>query len=268
MRRKSWRVTSRVLRRAQSRLWTRAPLPSRSRIWPACRRGIISRRRLFDSNTDLRLRDAPGNLYSKPQKIHLDPAQGGDWKLELTEQIPAEQLPAETEQIKFVKIQSKLLSEFYGRPIFLRAGIVLPRDYARDPSRRYPLWVQHRRLERPLHQCPRAGWARIPSFRKTWQADDTPRLILLQLDGAGPNGDPYYVNSANNGPFGDALVQRTHPACRGQVPRRRPTARALPLRRFHRRLGLPGAPGLLSRLLQRHLVLLPRSGGLPRSPTR
>jgi hypothetical protein len=46
---------------------------------------------------------------------------------------------------------------------------------------------------------------------KIWQADDTPRLILLQLDGAGPNGDPYYVNSANNGPFGDALVQELIP---------------------------------------------------------
>jgi S-formylglutathione hydrolase FrmB len=48
-------------------------------------------------------------------------------------------------------------------------------------------------------------------FRKTWLADDTPRLILLQLDGAGPNGDPYYVNSANNGPFGDALVEELIP---------------------------------------------------------
>ena len=48
-------------------------------------------------------------------------------------------------------------------------------------------------------------------FRKTWQADGTPRLILLQLDGAGPNGNPYYVNSANNGPYGDALVEELIP---------------------------------------------------------
>jgi len=48
-------------------------------------------------------------------------------------------------------------------------------------------------------------------FRKTWLAGDTPRLILLQLDGAGPNGDPYYVNSANNGPFGDAVVEELIP---------------------------------------------------------
>jgi S-formylglutathione hydrolase FrmB len=165
---------------------------------------------LFDSNADLRLRDAPGNLYSKPKKIHFDPAQGGDWKLELTEQVPAERLPAETAQIKFINIQSKLLSHFYNRPIFLRAGILLPRDYDRDPSRRYPLWVRIGGLDTRYTDV-LSGMAKNSEFANTWQAGDTPRLILLQLDGAGPNGDPYYVNSANNGPFGDALVQELIP---------------------------------------------------------
>jgi hypothetical protein len=165
---------------------------------------------LFDSSADLRLRDAPGNLFNKPLKIHLDPAQGGNWKLELTEQIPAEQLPAETAQIKFVKIQSKLLTEFYGRPIFLRAGIVLPRDYERDPSRRYPLWVRIGGLN-SRYTSVQSLMGPKSELRKIWQADDTPHLILLQLDGAGPYGDPYYVNSANNGPFGDALVQELIP---------------------------------------------------------
>ena len=165
---------------------------------------------LFDSNADLRLTTAPGNLFSKQQKIHLDPAQAGNWKLELTEQIPAEQLPAETAQLKFVKIQSKLLSEFYGRPIFLRAGIVLPRDYEREASRRYPLWVRIGGLS-SRYTSIFALMGKKSELAKTWQADDTPRLILLQLDGVGPNGDPYYVNSANNGPFGDALVQELIP---------------------------------------------------------
>jgi hypothetical protein len=165
---------------------------------------------LFDCSTDLRLPSAPGNLYGKPQKIRLDPEQGGHWKLELTEQVPAEQLPAETAQIKFLKIQSKLLSDFYGRPIFLRAGIILPRDYELDPSRRYPLLVRIAGLNGRYTSVLNL-MSDKSEFRKTWQADDTPRLILLQLDGAGPNGDPYYINSANNGPFGDALVQELIP---------------------------------------------------------
>jgi len=165
---------------------------------------------LFDCSTDLRFPEAPGNLYSQPQKIHLAPAHGGHWKLDLTGQVPAEQLPPETDQIKFVKLQSKLLSEFYGRPIFLRAGIILPRDYERDPSRRYPLLVRIAGLN-GRYTGVQNLMSEKSEFRKTWQADDAPRLILLQLDGTGPFGDPYYINSANNGPFGDALVQELIP---------------------------------------------------------
>ena len=43
--------------------------------------------------------------------------------------------------IKYLKIQSRLLSDFHGRPIYLRAGVILPRDFAREPDRRYPLLV-------------------------------------------------------------------------------------------------------------------------------
>jgi S-formylglutathione hydrolase FrmB len=48
-------------------------------------------------------------------------------------------------------------------------------------------------------------------FSKLWVAKDTPQFILVQLDGAGPLGDPYYINSANNGPYGDALVTELLP---------------------------------------------------------
>jgi hypothetical protein len=165
---------------------------------------------LFDCNADLRSPQSPGNLYSKPLKIHFDPARGGNWKLELTQQIPPEQLPADTDQIKFVKIQSRRLSGFYDRPIFLRAAIVLPRDYARDSSRRYPLWVRIGGLS-TRYTSVLGMLGERSEFRKIWQADNTPRLILLQLDGAGPNGDPYYVNSVNNGPYGDALTEELIP---------------------------------------------------------
>jgi hypothetical protein len=165
---------------------------------------------LLSMNTDLHSPGAPGNLYSEVRKVHLDPARGGTLDLKLTRQIPPEQLPADTELVKFVKIQSRLLSAFYGRPIYLRAGIILPRDFAREPGRKYPLLVRI------------GGWgARYTAvnslmdekseFRANWLAEKTPRMILLQLDGAGPYGDPYQVNSANNGPYGDAITQELIP---------------------------------------------------------
>jgi len=165
---------------------------------------------VFDCDTDLRSPNAPGNLHSTPQRLRFEPARGGSYKLELTRQVPPDQAPPDTELVKFVKIRSDCLSRFHGRPIFLRAAVVLPRDYAREASRRYPLWVRigglNARCTGVLSQLAKKG-----EFRDAWLGEDTPRLILLQLDGAGPNGDPYYVNSANNGPYGDALLEELIP---------------------------------------------------------
>lgn len=165
---------------------------------------------MFECNADLRFRNAPGNLYSEVRKQKVDPARGGAIALALSKQIPAEELPADTEMVKFVKIQSKLLSQFFGRPIFLRAGVILPRNYEREPARRYPLWVRIGGLNSRYTAVTRLMSPKT-DFRNTWMADDAPRFILLQLDGAGPLGDPYQVNSANNGPFGDAVTQELIP---------------------------------------------------------
>jgi S-formylglutathione hydrolase FrmB len=165
---------------------------------------------LFDSNTSLRSPNAPGNLYSKPQRIQVNGARNRSVPLELTEQIPAERLPAETSLVKFVKIQSKLLSQFHRRPIFLRAGVILPRDYRPEEAGRYPLWVRIGGLN-TRYTAVNGLMAQGSEFRRLWLAQGTPPLILLQLDGAGPYGDPYQVNSANNGPYGDALVQELIP---------------------------------------------------------
>ena len=165
---------------------------------------------LFDSNTDLRSPNAPGNLYSTALKVHLPPLAGTTMKLELTHQIPAETVPPDTEELKFIKLPSDLLTRFHGRPMFLRASVVLPRDYDRTSDQRYPLWVRIGGLDTRYTATTRL-MATNSDFRKTWLADNTPRFLLLQLDGAGPYGDPYYVNSANNGPYGDALVQELIP---------------------------------------------------------
>ncbi len=165
---------------------------------------------VLDSNLDLKGLNSPGNLYSKPQQIHLDPGRGGAVRLQLTERIGPEQLPAETEYLKYIKIQSDLLTKFWGRPIYLRAGLILPRDYSREPSRRYPLRVRIGGYG-ARYSGVRQLMAEGSSFRRAWLADDAPRMILLHLDGAGPYGDPYQVNSANNGPYGEAITQELIP---------------------------------------------------------
>ncbi len=165
---------------------------------------------LLDSNNDLRSPEAPGNLYSVPQKIKFDPQGRSPILLQLSRTVPAETVPPDTAQVKFIKLQSKLLSDFFHRPMYLRAAVILPRDYERDTSRHYPLWVQIGGFATRYSSANRM-LSSFGEFRAVWQAEETPRFILLQLDGAGPYGDPYYVNSANNGPYGDALVTELIP---------------------------------------------------------
>jgi hypothetical protein len=165
---------------------------------------------VFDSNLDLRLPNAPGNLYSDPVSATLDPGRNDTVKLELTHKVPAEELAAESDRVKYVKIRSELLSQFHQRPIYLRAGVILPRDHAKEPERRYPLRVQIGGFG-TRYTAVGGMMAGTGEFRQAWMADDTPRMILLLLDGAGPLGDPYQVNSANNGPYGDAVTRELIP---------------------------------------------------------
>jgi hypothetical protein len=159
---------------------------------------------------DLELVNSPGNLYSEPLAVHLDPARGGTVRLVLSRTFTEPELPPEGEYFRWIKIRSEHLSRFHGRPIYLRAGVLLPPGHARDVDRRYPLRVhiggygtRYTALAGFLHEG--------TDFRKAWLAPDAPRMVLLHLDGAGPFGDPYQVNSANNGPYGDAVTQELIP---------------------------------------------------------
>ncbi len=162
------------------------------------------------TNRDLLLTDAPGNFYSAPVRVHLDPAKTRAVKLTLDRRLPEESLPPDTDLVKFVKLRSEKLSRFWDRPMYLRAGIVLPKDWDKEPTRRYPLVVRIGGFGTRFDSI--AGGFREGSKTRTeWLADDMPRAVLLQLDGAGPLGDPYQVDSANHGPYGEALMEELIP---------------------------------------------------------
>lgn len=192
-----------------------AVLDDRSAIFPIAGLGdldpgVYTVQALLHTNRDLNLLNAPGDLFSKARKVRIDPAAGGSVTLELTQAVPEESLPEDTEFVRYIKIRSECLSAFHGRPIFLRAGVILPRGFDREQRRRYPLRVHiggYGSRFTGVGERMREG----SEFRRVWMADDTPRMILLHLDGAGPLGDPYQVNSANHGPFGDAVTRELIP---------------------------------------------------------
>ncbi|HJS54205.1 MAG TPA: hypothetical protein VJ765_06660, partial [Chitinophagaceae bacterium] len=86
---------------------------------------------------------APGNLYSVPVKISFNPKTKILHNVVLTKIIPPVKEPADTKYIKHIKIQSKLLTGFWGRPMFLGAHILLPEGWDDHPNVKYPLAIFH-----------------------------------------------------------------------------------------------------------------------------
>jgi hypothetical protein len=150
--------------------------------------------RLFRSQ-DLTVPNAPGNWVAKAVTAKLDPATGTTVKLTLDEELP-DAKPADTKTHKFVHLPSKKLSDFHGRPMVTRFSVTLPTNFESEPDKRYPLIVH------------------IGGFGTRYTSGrmrPDPRFVQILLDGAGPHGDPYQVDSANNGPYGAALVEEVIP---------------------------------------------------------
>jgi hypothetical protein len=171
---------------------------------------------------------APGNLYSTPRWIDFDPAAAGPVKLVLDQVMPDIPDPPETKYVKHVKITSERLSQFWGRPMELGAHVLLPEGFDEHPEARYPLMVFHGhfpydfggfRTEPPDTTTPCEYSARFQldcynhieereayDFYRTWTSDTFPRFLIIEIQHANPYyDDSYAVNSANLGPYGDAI---------------------------------------------------------------
>jgi hypothetical protein len=168
---------------------------------------------------------SPGNLYGDPVKVHIDPAASTPIALVADKAIAPITPPADTAMVKRIKIQSQILTKWWGQPIFLGATILLPKDYDRHADVHYPInYIQgHFSLGAP------GGFGRGGDFDKLWLADTTPRFIYATLQHPSPYyDDSYGVNSENNGPYGDAIIQELIPAIETQFRViRQPWARLL-----------------------------------------
>ena len=188
----------------------------------------------MDRGEGQRWNTAPGNLISAPRKISFDPRSAVPVTITLDREIPPIPAPRDTKSIRHVKIRSELLSEFWGRPMELGACLLLPEGFDEHPEARYPLVINHGHfpatfegfretppdpgLEPDYSERFRlAGYNRIQqeyahAFYKEWTGRDFPRVILMEIQHANPYyDDSYAVNSANLGPYGDAIVRELIP---------------------------------------------------------
>jgi len=177
---------------------------------------------------------APGNLYSTPQKMTIDVKKYPAITIVLNQKIPPLPPQKDTKYIKHIKIKSKKLSKFWGRPMHLGACILLPEGFDSHPEARYPLIINHGHFPRTFsgfRETPPdpnlkpdyssrfnlKGYNRIVQqeayqFYKEWTGPNFPRTVIIVIQHANPYyDDSYAVNSANLGPYGDAITYELIP---------------------------------------------------------
>jgi hypothetical protein len=152
---------------------------------------------------------SPGNVYGEPVRVTFDPRATAPIRLVADKVIPPIQPPGDTTQVKRIRIESRILTKWWGHPIYLGATVLVPKDYDAHPNVRYPVNYEqgHFSLRAP------GGFGSGGAFDAFWLAADTPRMIYVTLQHPSPYyDDSYGVNSENNGPFGDAILQELVPA--------------------------------------------------------
>lgn len=148
----------------------------------------------------------PGDLYSDPQTLSLDPTASGIVRLNLSN-VVTERPFEETERIKYVELESALLSKFHGRPMKLRAGVVLPKSWTAEPKRRYPVlyWIGGFGGDHHFAN-------RLPKMSRRLGAGEKDYEVLQVVpDPTCYRGHNVFADSANNGPWGRALVEELIP---------------------------------------------------------
>ena len=183
--------------------------------------------------------EAPGNIYSVPVKIWFDPTASNEINLPIDQIIPPIEEAKDSKYIKHLKIQSKLLTEFWGRPMFLSAHILLPEGFDEHPKVKYPLAIFHGHFPSDFD-----GFRTMPpdenlkpdtiarfhligynkmvqqeayDFYRQWTGAGFPRVLAIEIQHANPYyDDSYAVNSENLGPYGDAITYELIPAIEKQ----------------------------------------------------
>lgn len=177
----------------------------------------------------------PGNFYSRPFKITIDSKMTEPIRVVMDQVIPPVKEPADTKYVKHIKIQSKMLTEFWGRPTYVGAHVLLPEGFDSHPKSKYPLMIYHGHFpsdfggfstEPPPANMDTSdyserfriyGYNKIQAqeaynFYKQWTSKNFPRFLVVEIQHANPYyDDSYAVNSQNIGPYGDAIMYELLP---------------------------------------------------------
>jgi S-formylglutathione hydrolase FrmB len=151
---------------------------------------------------------SPGDIRSPVISLPgLDPAHAGTMELVLTTRVPEPKynLPPGAEIVDFV---SPLLSSFWGRPVHMRAVVVLPPSYTADSKPTFPTVYWTHGFGNHLDIVANSSAAQV---QKKMADGKYPEMIWVMLDESCAGGTHEFADSVNNGPWGQALVQEFVP---------------------------------------------------------
>ncbi len=164
--------------------------------------GTYSAVAVVDFDRGISFARSEGNGYSQPVKKELNPAESGPVALTI-DQVYTEPAFRETNNVKVVEVESKLLSDFHKRPIKLRAGVALPKSFAENPQKKYPV----------LYEIPGFSGNHYGAHAQGWQSlgSDGVEFLYVVLDPNCRLGHHVFADSANNGPCSRALIEELIP---------------------------------------------------------
>ena len=226
--------------------------------------------------------EKPGNLYSIPLRVHVDPAHPVKTSLLLEREIPPVVPKPDTEFVKHLRIRSELLSRFWGRDVYIGAHVLLPKDFDAHPEARFPLMVFHGHYPDDIsgfrtsppdpdlkpdysERFHLAGYNRIQqqeayNFYQKWISANFPRFLVIEIETrqsvfrrqlCRQFGQPRSVRRCHQ--------QRVNSADRAAVSRYRRGLGKVYVRRFDRRMGSAGDPSVLPGHVQRRIRRMPGS---------
>ena len=188
----------------------------------------------MDNGEGQRWNTSPGNLYSTPKLVTIGKEGKMKFTVELNQKIPPIKEPTDTKWIKHIKVKSEKLSAFWGKDMYLGAHVLLPKGFEEHPDANYPLMVFHGHFPSDF-----SGFRTTPpdknvkpttssrfgidgynkvvqqeayDFYKRWTSPDFPRFLIVLIQHPTPYyDDSYAVNSASQGPYGDAITYELIP---------------------------------------------------------
>ncbi|MDX8338558.1 alpha/beta hydrolase-fold protein [Draconibacterium sp. IB214405] len=162
---------------------------------------------LWVQNRDAESRsNTPGNLYTTAVEINTNKTQLV--KLSFSETIPERKLE-DHELVEYFEMESPVLTDWWNKSMHLKASVLLPSGYKNNPDKKYP--VRYNVAGYGGRYTRINSLIKNEEFMSWWTSEDAPQIITVFLDGEGPFGDCYQLDSENSGPYGEALTKELIP---------------------------------------------------------